>query len=152
VGAGNAANTAVRPKVNTTDATANVPGYSTTPAQSSLYGKPNLGAEAGARMNACAAGSASADPTCQGISTAVGSANTPRASISPYDPAVAAARRITANPATALGGLSTYYSGCMTSTTGVGAATRAQTCLRYTGSGNISCARRLSVAVELTPN
>lgn len=152
VAAGNAAITSVRPKVNPTDATANVPGYSTTPQQSSLYGKPNLGSEAAARVNACAMGTGSADPTCQGITTAVGSANTPRPSIGPYDPAVAAARGITANPAATLGGLSAYYSGCTTSAAVVGAGTRPQSCLRYVGAGNFSCARRLSVAVELTPN
>lgn len=152
VAAGKAANTAVRPKVNATDATANVPGYSTTPAQASLYGKPNLGSEAAARVNACAVGGESADPICQAITTAVGSANTPRPGISPYDPAVAAARGITANPSAMLGGLSAFYSGCMTSESAVGAGTRSQTCLRCVGTGNFSCARRLSVAVELTPN
>src|SRR5574338_230465 len=45
-----------------------------------------------------------------------GYTNTPPEAVSPYDPAVLAARRIAANPAATLEDISTYYSGCQVDT------------------------------------
>lgn len=108
--AGQAANAAARSQINTPQATAVVPGYTTAPPESAYYGQQNLSSQASARLAACA--STPNDPVCQAQRGAVTSANTPREAISPYDPSILAARRIAGNPATTLEDIASYYSGC----------------------------------------
>ena len=77
------------------------------------------------------------------------SANTPRELISPYDPAVLAARRIAGNPATTLEDIASYYSGCQ-----VGAVSNptseTRVCRQYSGNSPRSCARTLTVSITRT--
>ena len=148
--AGQAANTAARPTVNATSATSVVPGYTTTPPESAYYGQPNLSGAANSRLAACA--TTPNDPSCQAQTGAMTSANTPRTPVSAYDPAVTASRGIAANPNSVLGSLSSYYSGCTTSDSSTPAGTVSKVCHRYTGVGNYSTRRDLTVAVELTPS
>ena len=53
--AGQAANAAARPTVNSSSATSVVPSYTTTPAESAYYGQPSLSSAANRRLAACAA-------------------------------------------------------------------------------------------------
>ena len=148
--AGQAANAAARPSVNSTSATSVVPGYTTTPPESAYYGQPSLSGAANSRLAACAA--TPNDPSCQAQTGAMTSANTPRTPVSAYDPSVAAARSIAANPNSVLGSLASYYSGCTTSDLTTLAGTTSKICQRYTGIGNYSTRRDLTVEVELTPS
>ncbi|MDZ7855326.1 type-F conjugative transfer system mating-pair stabilization protein TraN [Sphaerotilus sp.] len=148
--AGQAANPVIRGTVNTPSATANVPGYTTTPPERAYYGQPDLAAQGNARLTLCA--TMPNDPVCQAQRGALNSANTPRPAIGANDPAVAAARGITRSPSSVLDDLASYYSGCTTSTTSLPATTQARTCLRYQGVGNYSCSRTLSVAIARSTN
>ena len=101
--AGQAANPVVRSTLNASSASSAVPGYTTTPPETTYYGQPSLSGAANARLSACA--TSTNDPVCQAQSGALTSANTPRAAVSPYDPAVTVARDIAANPSSVLGSL-----------------------------------------------
>jgi hypothetical protein len=101
IAAGQAANVAAQPKVNGSEASAIVPGYGSAPPQVSLYGVPSLARQANARLQTCRA--SLADATCQALVGALDSANTPRARVSPNDPALASARAIASNPSATLG-------------------------------------------------
>src|SRR5574338_1338488 len=94
--AGQAANPVIRGTVNAPGASSAVPGYTTTPPETTYYGQPSLSGSANARLTACA--TATGDPVCEAQRGAMTSANTPREALSPYDPAVSAARAIAANP------------------------------------------------------
>jgi conjugal transfer mating pair stabilization protein TraN len=150
IAAGQAANPVIKGSVNAPDASANVPGYTTTPAQSSLYKLPNLPAKANAQLMACTL--TPNDPACEAQTTATRSANTPRPALGPFDPAVAAARGITRNPGTVLDNLPSYYSGCTTSTVSSGPGTVNRTCNRYTDIGAYACRKHLTVDVKLNAN
>ena len=150
IAAGQTANPMARSSVNTTSATAVVPGYTTTPPERSYYRQPNLPAQGNARLSACAA--QPNDPVCQAQLGAQTSANTPRPAVSPDDPAVAAARAIGRSPSTELGSLAAYYSGCMTTVTSMPAGVQPRSCLRYVGTGNYSCTRSLTVSTTRTTN
>jgi conjugal transfer mating pair stabilization protein TraN len=147
--AGQAANPVIRDTVNMPSASAAVPGYTTTPPETTYYGQPSLSGPANARLSACAAAS---DPVCQAQTGALISANTPRAPVSAYDPAVAAARDIAANPSNVLGSLADYYSGCTTAEVTTPAGTENKVCNRYTGVGNYTTRRDLTVQVDLLPS
>jgi conjugal transfer mating pair stabilization protein TraN len=142
--AGQAANTVSRGQVSTPSATAVVPGYTTSPPESAYYGQPSLSGQANARLLACAL--TPNDPICQALRGALSSANTPRDPVSPYDPAVLAARRIAGNPAGTLEDIASYYSDCQVSTL-PGGATETRVCRQYSGVTQQSCARTLSVSV-----
>ncbi len=148
--AGQAANPVARGTVGTSSASAVVPGYTTTPAETAYYGQPSLSGAANARLAAC--GGSSTDPVCQAQSNAVTSANTPRTAVSPYDPSVTAARDIADNPNSVLGSLADYYSGCTTSDITTPASTATKVCNRYLGVGNYATRRDLTVQLDLTPS
>lgn len=148
--AGQAANPAIRGTINETSASSAVPGYTMTPPETAYYGQPGLSGAANARLTVCAA--SSNDPVCQAQRGALTSANTPRAPVSAYDPAVSAARDIARNPSSTLGSLADYYSGCSTSEVGTAAGTTRAICNRYSGVGNYATQRDLTVEVELQPN
>ena len=133
VAAGRAANTAIRGMVNQPSATGVVPGYTTTPPEAALAGRPVLGSEVSAKLAACAA--TPNDPSCQALRTAITSANTARPTISPSDPAVAAASRIARNPSLDLGSLASYYSGCTTTDATIATHTETRACARYVTAG-----------------
>jgi len=111
--AARAANTAVRAGVNATAAAAVVPGYTTTPPETALYGRTDLATEARARLTLCAA--LPNDPTCEGLRQAAESAAIPRPPVPPGDPQVASASAVGRDPLGAEGGLSALYSGCPSS-------------------------------------
>ena len=142
--AGQTANPVIRGTVNAPSASSAVPGYTTTPPETTYYGQPSLSGPANARLAACAA--STDDPVCQAQRGAVTSANTPRASVSAYDPAVAAARDIAGNPSSVLGSLADYYSGCTTAEVTTPAGTTTKVCNRYSGVGNYTTRRDLTVA------
>ena len=148
--AGQAANPVVRSTLNASSASSAVPGYTTTPPETTYYGQPSLSGAANARLSACA--TSTNDPVCQAQSGALTSANTPRAAVSPYDPAVTVARDIAANPSSVLGSLASYYSGCTTTEISTPAGTTSKVCNRYSGIGNYSTRRDLTVQVELLPS
>lgn len=148
VAAGQAANPVARGTVNATSAGSVVPGYTTTPPERSYYRQPNLAAQGGARLTACAA--MPNDPVCQAQRGANASANTPRPAVLPTDPSVSSAHAINRSPSTTLDNLASYYSGCTTSTTTVPAGTQTKSCLRYQGIGNYGCTRSLTVNVDRT--
>jgi conjugal transfer mating pair stabilization protein TraN len=150
VAAGRAANPTVRSQITQPQAASVVPGYTSTPPEAALYGRPNLAGQANARLADCAA--RPTDPVCQAQHTAVTSANTPRPPVSPYDADVAAARRIGANPSSVLGGLGTYYSGCTTTDVSMPATTQDRVCQRYVGVGNLTCSNTLTVAIDRATN
>ncbi len=150
VAAGNAANTVIRGLVNTPSATTVVPGYTTTPPEAAYASRASLGADANAKLAACA--STPTDPTCQALLNAVTSANTARPTISASDPAVAAASRIARNPSTDLGSLAAYYSGCSTTDVAAPARTETRTCSRYANAGSYSCSNLLTVGIERSSN
>lgn len=145
--AGQAANPVIRGTINTPDASAVVPGYTTTPPERQYHGQPNLSGPTSARLAACAL--TPGDPVCQALLGAQASANTPREGVSPYDPAVLGARRIAANPATALEDIASFYSGCQVDTVAT-APTETRVCRQYSGATAQSCARTLSVAISRT--
>ena len=150
VAAGTAANAVIRGLVNAPSATAVVPGYTNAPPETAYAGRPSLGADANAKLAACAL--TPNDPTCQALRNAVNSANTPRPAIGASDPAVAAASRIARNPSIDLGSLAAYYSGCTTSEVATPAGTTTKLCQIYSGIGNFTTRRDLSVEVELVPS
>lgn len=108
--AAEAAHAIVRGSLNAATAQQHVPGYTTTPSESALFGRPDLADAAAERLAACSA--APLDPTCQALLGAITSANTPRTAVPATDPVVAAARAVAREPAQELGSLSTYYTGC----------------------------------------
>ena len=114
IAAGQAANPVIRGDVNAPSASATVPGYTTTPPESAYYGQSNLTGQANARLANCA--TMPNDPVCQAQNGAVTSANTPRPAVTATDPAVVGARTVAQDPSSALGGLSSYYAGCTTTT------------------------------------
>ena len=145
--AGQAANLVIRGTINAPDASAVVPGYTTTPPERGYYGQPNLSGQTSARLAACA--TTPNDPVCQALLGARASANTPREPVSPYDPAVLDARRVAANPSTALEDIASYYSGCQVETVAT-PATETRVCRQYSGATAQSCARTLSVSISRT--
>ncbi|RJG04179.1 type-F conjugative transfer system mating-pair stabilization protein TraN [Noviherbaspirillum sedimenti] len=149
VAAGTAANPVVSSMVNQASATTVVPGYTDTPIERAYAGQPNLAAQAHARLINCAL--TPTDPVCQAQQGAMASANTARPTLSAFDPGVAAAKEIARNPSLALGSLASYYSGCTTTDVTTPASTQPRLCNRYTGIGNFTCARSLTVAVDRTP-
>lgn len=150
VAAGQAANPVARGSVTAPNATAVVPGYTTTPAESTYYRQPNLASQGNARLALCA--TTPNDPVCQAQRGATSSANTPRPTVSANDPAVLAAQGIVRSPSSVLESLASYYNGCTTTTTTQPAGTQIKSCLRYVGVGNYSCAKSLSVGIERTTN
>lgn len=145
--AGQAANPVIRGNITTPSATDVVPGYTTTPPERGYYGQPNLSGQTSARLAACA--TMPNDPVCQALLGARASANTPREPVSPYDPAVLGARRVAANPATALEDIASFYSGCQVETVAT-PATETRVCRQYSGATSQSCARTLSVSISRT--
>ena len=145
--AGQAANPFARGNINAPDASTVVPGYTTTPPERLYHGQPNLSGQTSARLAACA--TTPNDPVCQALLGARASANTPREAISPYDPAVSAARAIAANPATTLEDIATYYSGCLVDSVAT-PTTENRICRQYSGTSPYSCTRSLSVSVLRT--
>lgn len=145
--AGQAANPVARGAINAPDAAAVVPGYTTTPPERLYHGQPNLSGQTSARLAACA--TTPNDPVCQALLGARASANTPREAISPYDPAVLGARRVAANPSTALEDIASFYSGCQVDTVAT-PASETRVCRQYTGATAQSCARSLSVSISRT--
>lgn len=150
IAAGQAANPVIRGDIDAPSASTTVPDYTTTPPESVYYGQTNLSSQADARLASCA--TIPNDPVCQAQRGAVSSANTPRPAVSPYDPSVAGARDIARNPASVLGSLSSYYTGCSTSDITTPSGTTTKICNRYAGVGNYSCRRDLSVEVNLVPS
>ncbi len=149
VNAGRNANTVIKGLVKEPSARSVVPGYTTSPAETALANKPNLGADANARLIACAL--RPDDHTCLGTLNALNSANTPRAAISAADPAVADASRIARNPSTAIGSLADYYSGCVTADVSSPPRMETRTCTRHNGIGSFTCSNRLTVGIARTP-
>ena len=141
--AGQVANPVIRGTVNMPSASSAVPVYTTTPPETAYYGQPNLSGAANVRLSTCAA--SANDPVCQAQDGALSSANTPRPAISAYDPAVTAARGIARNPSSALGSLADYYSGCTTAEVSSAAGTTTKVCNRYSGVGNYTTRRDLTV-------
>lgn len=148
--AGQAANPFARANVNPASAATVVPGYTTAPPESALYRQPNLRSRAAARLAACA--SAPNDPICQAQRGALASANTPRAPVGAYDPAVTGANALIRSPSTVLEDLASFYAGCTTSTAAVPAGVQARSCLRHVGVGEFPMRRDLAVQVELVPS
>ncbi len=148
VAAGAAANTVIRGLVNAPSARSVVPGYTSAPPETAYAGRPALGAEASAKLAACAL--LPNDPTCQALRTAVDSANTPRPAVGAGDRAVAAASTVARNPSTVLGSLAAYYSGCTTQESVTAPRIEARTCARYAGIGSYSCRDLLTVGISRT--
>ena len=145
--AGAAVNPVVRGNVSGPNASNVVPNYGTAPAETAYYGQ-TLSGQANARLATCAAD----DPSCQAQRGAFTSANTPRPAISPYDSTVVGARDIARNPSNVLGSLSSFYAGCLTSDMTTPSRTASRICNRYTGIGNYSARRDLTVEVNLAPS
>ena len=150
IAAGQAANPVARGSITTPQASNTVPGYTSTPAETGYYQQPNLTSQGQSRLALCA--TQPNDPVCQAQRGAVTSANTPRPSVLPTDPAVDAARQIGNSPSGVLGSLASYYSGCTTNTTATPAGMQNRRCLRYDASGNYSCSRQLTVGIERQVN
>jgi len=150
---GAVANSATRTTINSATASTNVPGYTTTPPQASLYSQPSLSVNASAALTACL--STPTDPTCQALLGAQSSASLPRPPIPPTDPSIAAANAIYNNPGSQGVTLSSVYSGCTTTTTLLAPATYdTQSCFTYlTRSLNNPCTNTLNVTVNwVCPN
>lgn len=148
--AGQVANPLIRGTVNMPSASSAVPEYTTTPPETAYYGQPKLSSMANTRLSACAA--SASDPVCQAQEGALTSANTPRPTVSAYDQAVTAARDIARNPSSALGSLADYYSGCTTAEVSTAAGTTTKVCNRYSGVGNYTTRRDLTVEIDLQPS
>ena len=148
--AGRAALPVTRAAVTAPSAAQHVPQYSTTPAASTYYGKPNLGAQGNAALALCA--TRPGDPVCQAQLGAVRSANTARPAISLDDPALVQARDIARSPSSVLGSLADFYAGCATETIDKPTGTALKTCHRRIGIGEFTLQRTLSVAVDLAPS
>lgn len=143
--AGQAANPIARGTINAPDASAVVPGYTTTPPERLYHGQPNLSGQTNVRVAACA--TTPNDPVCQALLGARASANTPRDPISAYDPAVLGARRVAANPSATLEDIASFYSGCQVDSVAT-PASETRVCRQYTGASAQSCARTLSVSIS----
>ncbi|HMO48071.1 MAG TPA: type-F conjugative transfer system mating-pair stabilization protein TraN [Rubrivivax sp.] len=150
VAAGQAANAVARGSVMMPSATSVVPGYTSTPAESSYYRQPDLGSQGAARLAVCA--TLPNDPVCQAQRGAMTSANTPRSAVGASDPSVAAAEGIARSPSSVLQDLAAYYSACTPSTTMVPAGMQTRGCMRYQGVGNYRCSRTLTVDIVRTAN
>ncbi|MFH1658315.1 MAG: type-F conjugative transfer system mating-pair stabilization protein TraN [Pseudomonadota bacterium] len=148
--AGQVANPVIRGTVNMPSASSAVPEYTTTPPETAYYGQPNLSGAANVRLSTCA--TRANDPVCQAQDGALSSANTPRPTVSAYDPAVTAARDIARNPSSALGSLADYYSGCTTAEVSTAAGSTTKVCNRYSGVGNYTTRRDLTVEIDLQPS
>lgn len=145
--AGQAANTAAKGQINSTQASTVVPNYTTNPPQSAYFGQRDLASKASAQLANCAL--TPNDPICQAQVGAMASANTPRDAISPYDPSVLAAKRIAANPGNTLEDIAAYYSGCQVSSSS-SPTTETRVCRRFNAGIPQSCSKTLNVAVTRT--
>lgn len=110
IAAGQAANPFVQANINVPAASANVPGYTATPPQSTYYGQGNLTSQANALLANCA--TILNDPVCQAQVGAMASAHTPIPAVTGTDPSVTGASNVAQNPSLTLGDLSVYYAGC----------------------------------------
>lgn len=138
--AGAAANNAAQGFLNHSGAAQVVPKYTGTPPETAYYGNASLNSAATARVLSC---TGSNDPSCQAATGAINSASTARPAMGPYDDSLATVRAIADDPASQLGDLSTYYTGCTVASAAVPAGTERQLCKRYAGLGNVSCSRKL---------
>ena len=112
VDAGRAANSTIQPDINTSNASAVVPNYTTTPPETIYYGQPSLNSPANARLTYCA--THTDDPTCDAQQNAATSAALPKPNLT-ADTDVAEAHTISQDLASHLGDLSEYYAGCVPS-------------------------------------
>lgn len=150
VASGTSANSVIRGLINTPSTSTVVPGYTTTPPETTYAGRPSLGADVNAKLAACAA--SPTDINCQALRNAINSANTPRPAIGPGDPSVLAASRIYRNPSTDLGSLAAYYTGCTTAEVTTPPRAENRICSRFVGVGSYSCSNRLTVDVTRSTN
>jgi conjugal transfer mating pair stabilization protein TraN len=112
VAAGRAANPVARNSINAASARGLVPGYTTSPPETSLYRQPNLASQGNARLALCA--TLADDPSCQAQRGAATSAATPRPTLGSDDTAVAGAAAISRSPSSVLDSIASYYRGCTT--------------------------------------
>lgn len=133
------ANIQIQGFVTTPSASTTVPGYTTSPPETTYYGSPNLSTNATSRVTTCAG---SADPSCQATTNAIGSAVAPKPALGPNDPALSDVRDIANDPSSILGDVSGFYSGCTVTTVPTSVGTETKKCQRLAGGGNVTCSKK----------
>lgn len=156
---GRAANAAARTQISTSNAQANVPGYTNTAPETTHFGGPGISAPAVSAANACAAPAEGAEAGTQACAAVEFSQTNPgrRASFSigADDPLRAGARLITADPQAIAGNIAGTiagtYSGCTVQT--ITAADRFETalCHQVRATETLTCDKILFVTPTRTP-
>ncbi len=135
---GNALSGQVLSGVKSGSAASTSPNQTSTPPQTTYYGRSNLSSEAAAERSGCSA--TPNDPRCAAVNTAV--ASRPKQVILPSDPALAA-DSVTKDPSKVLGDISTTYSACATTTSLVTPATFAnQMCTVSTAAWTVNACQK----------
>ncbi|MBB3122167.1 conjugal transfer protein TraN [Pseudoduganella violacea] len=108
--AARAANQVASGAVNTASASAVVPGYTTAPPETALYGRTDLANQAREHLLLCAA--QPNNIACDAQRQAVASAGTARPPVTSADPQVAGAQAVARDPLQTAGDLAGLYAGC----------------------------------------
>ncbi len=157
---GRTGNASARSHINGTQATKVVPGYTTTPPQTSYFGSTNLIAPASQVAGTCEQAAGTTDATGNGFADqACAAANysqtnpgrRPSFSIGPNDPLRTGARAITVDPQSIAGSLSGTYSGCSTVTTTSPDRFETALCHEYRVTQANTCDKVRSVQAVFTP-
>jgi hypothetical protein len=167
---GRSGNSAARAQINGTTAQSNVPGYTSSPPQTSYFGNPGISTPAAAAANACTGpgnggngGSSGNSKNSSGAGDfaaqacdAVNFSQTnptrrPNFSISASDPLLTGAKTITADPQAIAGNIAGTYSGCTVQSTTTPDRFETALCHQVRTIETLSCDKVLIVTPVHTP-
>jgi hypothetical protein len=160
---GRSGNSAARAQINGTTAQANVPGYTSSPPQTSYFGSPGISTPAAAAANACTSPGNSGDnnsgsagnfaaQACDAMDfSQTNPTRRPNFSISPNDPLLTGAKTITADPQAIAGNIAGNYSGCTVQTTTTPDRFETALCHQVRTIETLSCDKVLIVTPVHTP-
>jgi hypothetical protein len=163
---GRSANTAARAQINADSASSNVPGFSTTPPQTSYFGGAGLSTQAAAAANACASpqpGSSSASSStntsanfaaqaCDAVEfSQTNATRRPNFTITKSDSLLSGAKTIVADPQAIAGNIAGTYSGCSVQTTTTPDRFESAMCHQVRTTETLSCDKVLIVTPVQTP-
>jgi len=163
---GHSGNTAARAQINANSAESNVPGFSTTPPQTSYFGSAGLSTQAAAAANACASpqpGSSSASSStntsgnfaaqaCDAVEfSQTNATRRPNFTITRSDALLTGAKTIVADPHAIAGNIAGNYSGCSVQTTTTPDRFETAMCHQVRTTETLSCDKVLIVTPVQTP-
>ena len=152
---GRSGNAAARFQINGNTAQSNVPGYTTSPPQSSYFGGVGISTPAAAAANACTGPGDSGDLAAQACNAINFSQTNPTRrpifSITQTDPLLTGSKAITADPQAIAGNIAGTYSGCTVQTTTTPDRFETALCHPVRTTATRSCDKVLIVTPVQTP-